>query len=405
MKHFIGICFLLLMLGLSFNVSAKEYNWSKWRGPDGKGISKETDWNAAALKDGPDIKWSVEVGIGYSNVSILGDRLYTIGYNKGKDTVFCLNFNSGDEIWKFSYPATKGQYAGPRATPVLDEGKVYIINRDGGTYCLDANDGREIWSKKITTDYSVKNINWGIAGSPVIYKDLLILNAHKSGLALNKKTGDVVWASEKGDCGYATPVIFKRDSKNYVAIFAERGLFIVNPDDGKQHAYYKWRTDYGVNAADPVITDEGIFITSDYGRGGALLKFTGAELEEIWENDNICSHFSGAVELDGYLYGIDGNTKYRKTRLTCIELKTGKKKWASKKGIEALTAAGDKLIVVTRKGELVIAQATPDEFQIISKAKVIDDRWSDFWTAPILCRGYIFVRSGTGKLVCVNMNQ
>ncbi len=404
MRRFVLYFLSILMMMLpAFSVHAKEYNWSKWRGPDENGISKETNWNPEAIKNNPDIKWSVEVGKGYSNVAIFGNHLYTIGHADQKDTVFCLDFNTGDVIWKFSYPATRGQYAGPRATPVLSDGKLYTISRDGRTYCLNAETGNKIWGKDIAAEFGVYNITWGISGSPLIYKNLIIINADKSGLALDKNTGKMVWSGGRGNCGYATPVIFTKNSRNYAAIFSQTGLFIVNPATGRKHAFYEWRTMYDENAADPVVTDEGIFLSSN--TGCALLRFTGKKLNRIWENRNLATNFSTSIVMDGYIYGIHGSPYFRRTRLICISLKTGERKWESNIGYEAVTAAGDNLINITNTGDLIIVTATPHQYKVIAETKVINDRRSDFWTAPIICRGYIFVRSGNGTLVCVNVNN
>ncbi len=403
MRRFLIFFLSCLMTLPSIYAVAGEFNWSKWRGPDENGISKETDWNPEAIQNNPDIKWSVEVGEGYSNVAILGNHLYTMGHAGRKDTVFCLDFNTGEVIWKFSYTASRGQYPGPRATPVLSDGKLYTISRDGKTFCLDAETGSKIWGKRLQEELGVYNIAWGISGSPLIYKNLVIINANKSGLALDKNTGELVWASDQGNCGYATPVIFTKNSRDYAAIFSQTGLFILNPVNGRERAFYEWRTMYDENAADPVVAEEGIFLSSN--TGCALLEFTGKRLNRIWQNRNLSTNFSTSIVMDGYIYGIHGSPYFRRTRLICVSLETGQRKWISDIGFEAVTAAGDYLINITNAGDLIIVKASTHLYKVIAKAKVINDRMSDFWTAPILCRGYIFVRSGNGTLVCVNVNK
>jgi len=399
------IALILLFLFCVYNsqilFASTNSNWSKWRGPDNNGISKESDWNPEAL-DKLDIKWSVQLGYGYSNVSVQDNYVYTMGFKNGNDTVYCLDFDTGKTVWKHSYRATKGSYKGPRATPIYSDGNIYTLSRDGDIFCFNAVTGKIIWHKNIISDFNVSNIEWNFSCSPYIYKNMVILNANKSGIALNKNTGELVWESRKGACGYATPVLFSKNSKDYIAMFSQKGLYIISPDTGKEYAFYKWITSYDVNAADPVITDKGIFISST--EGCALLEFTGSKLKVIWENGNMENHFSSSILIDGFLYGISGNTYFGRTKLTCIELKTGEKIWRSKSGIEAVTAVGKNLISITKRGELIISKINPSKHEIISKKKVIKDRKSEYWTAPVLCRGFIFCRSGNGELVCINLN-
>ncbi len=396
------ITILLFVCAVQLSFAAPQTNWSKWRGPDNNGISKETDWNPAALNK-MNKKWSVQVGYGYANVSIQDDYVYTMGHANNKDTVFCLDFKTGKTVWKHSYDASLGSYKGTRATPIFSDGKIYTLGRDGDIFCFNAKSGKILWHKNIASDYNVSNIEWHFSSSPYIYKNMILLNANKSGIALNKDNGSLVWKSKSGLCSYATPVLFTRNSIDYVAMFSQMGLYIINPDTGKSYAFYEWITKYDINAADPLVTDKGIFISST--SGCALLKFNGSSLTKVYENSNMQSHFSSSLLIGKYIYGISGSTYFGRTKLTCMELATGEKYWKSKNGIEAVIAAGQNLLSITKRGELVISKITPTKHQIIAKQKVIKDRKSEYWTAPTLCRGFVFCRSGNGELVCIDLNK
>ncbi len=369
--------------------ASSDSNWSRWRGPDNNGISKEVNWNPAALNS-LNKKWSVQLGFGYSSVSIQGRYVYTMGHKNGKDTIYCLDFNTGQTVWKHSYKATLGSYKGTRATPIFSEGRLYTLGRDGDVFCFNAMTGKVIWSKNIIRNYNARNIQWSFASSPYIYKNLVVFNANQKGLALDKNTGRLVWNSKRGDCSYATPVLFSRNSKDYIAMFSAKGLYILSPDTGKEHAFYRWKTKYEVNAADPVITDRGIFISSSYGTGCALLEFTGSKLKEVWRNKNMKNHFSSTILIDDFLYGVSG--KIGRAKLTCIDLANGRTQWESKKGYEAVTAAGKNFLSITKKGELIISKITPDSHEVIAKQKIINDRKAAYWTAPVLCRGSVVSR-------------
>ena len=131
-----------MVLILAFSTAVHAADWHTWRGPAGNGISPETGISGFDL---PPV-WSAELGEGYSAVSVKDGRLYTMGHADGTDTVFCLDALTGKEIWTHSYPCEKGQYEGPRATPVVDGDSVYTVSREGQVFCLDAESGKVNWS-------------------------------------------------------------------------------------------------------------------------------------------------------------------------------------------------------------------------------------------------------------------
>ena len=194
MKHrltslpILAIPIILIIFGSSsFHKNAKADDWTSWRGPNGDGISLETDWDPGALSGDPRILWKVNVGFGFSSVSVKGKKLYTMGNIKDQDIVFCLDTESGKVIWTHSYQCTPGDYRGPRATPVVDEGYVYTLSREGHLHCLSAKNGKVRWKRHLADDFGVEIPSSGFSGSPVIDGDLLVLNAGKHGTVLNKK--------------------------------------------------------------------------------------------------------------------------------------------------------------------------------------------------------------------------
>jgi FOG: WD40-like repeat len=340
--------FLFLLTNVSTKVEALEYDWTRWRGPEGTGISEETDWNPSALNGGAKILWKVNVGNGYSCFAIKGDYLYTMGNDGKEDTVTCLEAETGRVVWDYSYTCTTGGYPGPRATPYIDDGKVYTLSRVGDLFCLDASNGKVIWSKNITREFGARPPNWHFAGSPVIDGDLLILNACTSGIALNKKNGRKVWASKAGTGGYAAPVLFDYGGRRLAAIFGLNALYCVNVATGDVQWSYPWVTDSNVNAADPIVVGNKIFISSGYDHGCALLEMTGGKPKLLWRNTLMRNHFSSCIYLDGYIYGSDGNVGGGYLR--CLDFQTGKEMWAQKSLMVSLVAAGGKLIALDERG-------------------------------------------------------
>jgi outer membrane protein assembly factor BamB len=371
-------------------------DWPNWRGPDYNGISKETQWNPAAVKEAK-ILWEAEVGIGFSAVSVAGGKAYTVGnVNKETDVVYCFDAVTGKELWRHEYPEKLGaKYyeGGTHSTPTVSEKRVYTLSKFGKIFCLDAETGAVLWQKELP----YKTPEWGFSTSPVIVDDKVILNVGAAGLALDKTNGEVLWKSDNSVPGYATPVPFTQDGISSVAMFAKDTIMAIQSADGKVLWSFPWKTQYDVNASDPIIAGKECFITSGYNRGACLIDFSVTPPKQVWENKNMRSQMSGPVLINGFLYGIDDK------QLVCLDWKTGECKWVFepvKKG--ALSVAGDVLIVIGEKGTLYTVKASPESFQEIASAEVLSGRC---WTMPVLANGRIYVRAADGRLVCVDVQD
>lgn len=370
-------------------------DWPQWRGPSRNSISPESRFLTRFPARGPRRVWSAQIGEGYSTVAVRGNRLYTMGNRNGRDTVYCLNVSNGRPIWSQSYPCPPGEYPGPRATPTLDGGNVYTLSRQGQAFCFNAANGKVLWGKDLRTLVGAKEPGWGFAGSPLIHGNLVIYNVGAAGTALDKRTGRLVWKSGPGPAGYASPVPFTLGGKRAVALFSATEIVAVDPANGKPLWRYPWRTQYDVNAADPVISGNTVFISSNYGKGGALLRVTGNRATPVWQNRNMRNFFGTCVLIGGHLYGNDENT------LKCIDLRTGTERWRLRGiGKGGLMAAGGKLIVLTERGELVIANASPDRYTELARAQVID---GTNWSMPVLANGFLYCRNHEGTLVCLDL--
>ncbi len=375
-------------------------DWARWRGPDGNGISAEKDWKPEALAGSPKIKWKASLGVGHSSVSVAGKALFTMGNQGGKDIIYCLDPETGKEIWRFGYPCQPGDYSGPRSTPVFDGGLVYTLSRDGEAYCLDAKTGRARWQANLSRQHGATRIQWGMAGSPLVFGNIVIYNARAGGLALEKTTGRKVWAGLAGGCGYASPVLFKLKGADCVALFSAEELLVADAKTGRKLHSYSWQTQYDVNAADPAYFDGKLFITSGYDRGCTLIDLAGPQPQGLWENRNLRCHFSSPIYLDGHIYGVDGNTG--SGQLKCLEAKTGDVKWSQGGGFENLTVAGGRILAIDSRGVLSVAEASPSGYKEIARASVLSGRAKN-WTAPVLANGLIYCRNGDGELVCLDV--
>jgi outer membrane protein assembly factor BamB len=413
MKTRMSACFLVIFV---FTICtqhglADDYDWPRWRGPNGDGISNETDWNPEALNGGPKILWKVDVGMGHSNVAVKDSRLYTMGIQSRRAVILCLKADTGEEVWRYYFDE---QYQDPLSTPTIDGKYVFAISKAGIVACLKAKNGKLLWKKDLVNELESAKAHHGYASSPVIEGNLIILNAKTSGIALNKKTGDKVWEGEvntdsRGDY-FATPIIYDFDENRYALLFSDSGLFSMEVETGRQLWFYEWTQKGSPNVADPVVFDNSVFISSSETNSRCvLLDIEGNNPSTLWQNKNMNNHVSTSIYIDGYIYGIAGNyfVNIKYCSLRCISSQTGEVMWENEMRGASLTAADGKLIILEDDGTLHIAEAIPSGYKEVSSGDVLEGELKNrmFWTPPVLCNGKIYCRNFTGDLICIDVSK
>lgn len=402
------IDFTSALLLASAILSLHAEDWPHWRGPDFNGVSREKNWSTAWPKSGPPQAWKANVGFGFSCFALANGRLFTMGNNHDQDTVFCFDAKMGTLVWKHAYPCVldpRFYEGGTLSTPTVDGDRVYTISKRGDTFCFEAATGKILWQKNLIKEFSLaqpandQDNWWGFAGSPLVRGELLVFNVASDGTALDKNSGKVVWSNGRGFAGYSTPVPFTRGGKELVVMSGADSLFTVGVKDGKLLWRYPWKTAYNVNAPDPILSGDKLFVSS-YRHGCALLQMKGNTVELVYENKNLNNHLSPGVLVDGFVYGINGDAGYA-GGVNCLEFATGALKWNDKTvGTGALMAADGKLIILSAKGELIIAEASSAAFQPIARAQVLGGKC---WTVPVLANGRIYCRNSKGDLVCMDV--
>ena len=397
MRNTLAVAIMALASTSAFGAGGVD--WYRWRGPDLNGISKETGWKAQWPAAGPKQLWKASVGTGFASFSVSQGRVYTMGNANNTDTIFCLEAPTGKVVWQHSYPCPldpKNFEGGPCATPTVADGCVYTFSRNGDVFCLDAAKRGVIWYKNLNKEPGLEIPTWGCASSVLVEGDLAVVNMGNAGVALDRKSGKVAWMSDKGPGAYATPVPLKIGSERCLAILSKESLIAVKAANGKELWSYPWKTEYDVNAADPVLDGDKIFISGGYNHGGAMLKTSAQAAEKVWENKTMRNHFNTCVLWQGHLYGPDDSG------LRCLAFDTGDLKWTfGEFGKGSLMIADGKLVALSEKGELIIAAPTPAEFKPISRAKVLTGKC---WTTPVLSNGHIYCRNAAGDVVCVDVS-
>lgn len=370
-------------------------DWPHFRGPERNGISSEPA-PARLPAGGPRTLWEAKIGEGYATVAVAAGRAYAAGNYSGQDYVSCIDVATGKVKWQHKHPCGAGDYGGPRATPAVAGGRVFTLSREGVVFCLDAASGKVLWRKDVARETGAPTPQWGFAGSPTVLGNRLYLNVGAAGSALDTASGRIVWASRGGPSGYASVVPFQNGSQTALGVFAGTALIAVDPASGRRLWEFGWQTSYDVNAADPIFSGDSVFISSNYGKGGALLRFAGGRPNQVWFSRSMKNHFNTSVLVGGLLFGNDENT------LRCLDWRTGAERWSMRgMGKGGLIAAGGRLLALTERGELVLANAGP-RFEELGRAQVLD---GTCWSQPTLSDGRLFCRNHEGRLVCLALGR
>ena len=373
-------------------------DWPNWRGPEHTGISTETEWFASGVE-----LWKRNVGRGYSSFAIADGRLFTAGYDevKGEDVITALDAMIGEVVWTHRYPAeiwNRAHKGGTLSTPTVHGKHVITCNREGNMFCFNAADGKIVWQKQLKEVYSLDYPTWGFAASPLIVDNTIIMNVG-SVIAFDAGTGEEVWRSEKnyGDA-YSTPTPFQLSiGTQALAVFNQTGLVVLDQSTGKEIASQEWRNRPNVNAASPIVVgNDQVFISSGYNRGCAMIEVSPeGESNILWENKDMRNKMSGCVLINDHLFGFD------ESMLKCLDL-DGNEMWRQRGlGMGTIMASEDgRLIINSSKGELIVAKATPDGYEELSRMKVLDG--GEYWTTPVLANSIIYTRNSTGDLVATD---
>ncbi len=410
--------FAALLLGTAFFLTQTSFaeDWPQWRGPNRDGVSREKKWSAQWPTSGPVRVWRADIGVGYGSMSVVNGKTFVMGNTGDTDQVYCFDAKTGREIWKHSYPC-KAQdpngYPGPRGTPTVDGKLVYTVSREGHLFCLDAASGKVVWQKSYQTDYKAKLPVWGFSTSPLVVKDLLVVETGGAGasvVAFNKKTGKEVWKAGDEPASYSSPITFNHKGKTAVAVFTATGVVARSIKDGAELWKIPWKTSYDINAATPIVQGNKMFISSGYGVGCALFDLSQNPPIELWRNKNMKNQVNSSVLWNGTLYGFDGQAG--RGFLKAVDFKTGEQKWEKEGfGTGSVIVADGKLIIYGDKGQLATAEASPAGYKEISKAQPVEvrkdlprDTKGDTWALPVLANRKIYLRN-LDQIVCLDVSK
>ena len=379
--------------------AAREHDayWTDFRGPRRDGLYTQTpirgEWPATGIEP----LWIQPVGGGYASFVIADGRAFTIEQRRDEEVIAAYDIDTGAELWTHAWSAhfreTMGG-PGPRATPTWHDGRLYALGATGRLACLDAATGAVLWERDILDDAGASNLPWAMSGAPLVVDDLVVVQPGGtrdwSIAAYDRLTGEIVWHGLDDVQSYTSPMLATLGGvRQIVVVTAERAAGL-HPSDGTLLWEYPWTVRVVPNIAQPlVVSDTRLFLSAGYGKGAALVELTPDgdrfNAATVWETNRMKNKFSSSVLIGGYIYGLDESI------LACMDAATGELMWkGGRYGYGQLLAAGDHLVVLTERGNLVLVRATPEGHQEVAGFPAIEGKT---WNVPAMADGRILVRN------------
>jgi outer membrane protein assembly factor BamB len=408
----------LLLLALS----AFAEDWPEWRGRGRTGVWRETDILERFPAQGLRVRWRAPVRGGYAGPAVAGGRVFVTDYAAGVERLLALDERSGGLLWTHEWPADyrRIDYAtGPRATPTVDDDRVYALGAKGALRCVETRTGRLLWQRDYTRDFAAEIPAWGMTSAPLVDGDRLIVIAagkpRAKVVALEKRTGREIWralSSEDSEPGYSQPLIIQAAGKRQLIIWHATAIHSLDPETGRVLWEHPFKITMNTPIATPVYSAPHLLV-SGFFNGARLLRLDPSGAELLWKpkvesetgGDTLHALMNSPV-IDGeHIYGICASGQLR-----CLRRATGERVWESqaatveqrRNATAFLVRHEDRYFISNDRGELVLARLTPSGYEELSRAELIKpttpgggrrDRGAVNWSHPAYANRHIFARN------------
>jgi outer membrane protein assembly factor BamB len=399
-------------------------DWPQYRGPLTNGITTEAIqkvWTGAAPKQ----VWKVESEGGFSSFVVGGGRLFTLALKESEgakqESVVALDAATGRELWfsalnfpKYDSGGDAGTDSnkggdGPRSTPTIDGDRVYAFSSQLVLNCYEAATGKSVWSRDLIKEHSGRNIQWQNATSPLLDDGMIFVAGGGPGeslMGLDAKTGVPVWKAFDEKMTHATPVVATVAGQRQVIYFLQSGLLAVEPKTGRE--LWRYAFEYKVStASSPVVEGDVVYCSAGYGVGAGAVRvkkegdrFVATEIYRFRGNKPLANHWSTPVAKAGHLYGLFQFKEYGQGPFKCVDISTGEVKWEQAGfGPGHVILAGDKLLVLSDAGDLVVVEPSSSGYRELARAHILEGKC---WTTPVIAGGRVYARS-TREAVCLEV--
>jgi outer membrane protein assembly factor BamB len=396
-------------------------DWPQWGGPKGDLVWRESGI-VEALPPGllPRV-WSHPLGEGYAGPAVAAGKVYVTDLverrgKSAKERVLCLDAATGGPVWMHEWPVEYGiqDPAGPRATPLVDGNRVYVLGAVGDFLCLDAGSGAVVWKKNFPADFGARLATWGTAAAPILDGDRLIVLAggkpNALVVALDKATGKELWrALEDPDVGYCPPAIFTLGGLRQMIVWHPSAVSSIDPADGKPIWEHAWTIRSGLCVPNPRAVGDRLFLTAFYdgplmlevapGGRSARVAWQGTSRSEL-RTDGLHSIMPTPWVTESHLYGVCSYGQLRG-----LDAKTGKRLWETRQPTGEgrwwnafLVPHEDRFFLHNEQGDLIIARLTPEGYEERSRAKLVEPTRKvltrvTIWSHPAFAMKSVFARN------------
>lgn len=396
--------FLLFQANNLFSQKSNIQEWNQFRGPHKNGALLEEkladNWSVTT----PKLVWKEKIGAAFSEIVVSGDKIYTMTSEKtdsvsGLEFIVCLDTETGKEIWKthvdsmFYDPDKFGD--GSRATPAVDENTIFSFSARGNLTACSKKDGKISWQIDVKKEFGSKLPLRGYSSSPLLLNDMLIMEIggteNRAFVAFDKSDGKIIWSNGSGNPFYNSPTLVTINGKETIIFANGRKLYAY---DTKGDTIWSAVSKTPSSTATPVFFESNKFFLSNL-RSFSVVEVTNNVAKEILSGNSMKNDFSSSVYHNGYLYG------FNIAALQCIDAKTGEKTWAKRGfGKGSLILVNNTLVVLSDKGKLILAKATPDTYTELSSIQAIKGK---SWTAPSFTNAKVYVRNQS-EIACFSFN-
>ena len=382
--------------------------WPGFRGPDRSGIQRGTKLATTWETQPPKELWRINVGPAWSSFVVAGKLLFTQEQRGDYEAVLCYQADTGAEIWKHSIESRFDEPLGgpgPRATPTLHEGALYVMGASGWLQRLDARSGELTWKQDLRQIAKRKPPMWGFASSPLIVDQLVIIYAGGEGdkgtVAFDCASGDLKWSAPAGKDSYASPHLCTLAGKSYVTMPTNLGFDLLDPTTGQVELAYDW-SHKGYRSMQPIVVGgDSLVIPTGMGSGTRRIRITTNEgaitTEDLWTTRRLKPDFNDCVSFEGNLYGFDNSI------FTCVSLEDGERRWKGGrygKGQVLLLEDSRLLLVASERGDVVLLRADPASHQEVGRFQAFE---SKTWNPPVVIGDRLYHRNAE-EAVCYQLS-
>jgi outer membrane protein assembly factor BamB len=412
--------FFAVLLIVTVAGSATAGDWPQILGPNRNGVAVDEKLADKWPADGPKTVWQRKVGTGFSGI-VVSDGIAVLFHRVGNnETAEAMNAATGKPLWKAEFPTDYiPSYTaddGPRATPLIHKGRVYLYGVKGGLYCVDLKTGKKLWQRDTYEDFSSKKATrgepptgyFGIGTTPIVEGDKLIVNIGGSNgagiVAFSLKSGKTVWKSTTERASYSSPTSATIDGARHVIFVARLNVVSIDPANGKTRFSIPFGTPGpNVTAAVPLVLGNRLFVTASYNFGALYASLSKNDAETLWSSDEIMSsQYTTCIPDGNVLYGIHGRFDQGASDLRCFNPATKKIAWEKAGfGYATLIEADGKLIALKSDGELVLIETTPKQYRELARANVLEKTTR---AIPAIANGRLYVRD-LDTLKCLSLGR